>query len=82
MKNNLKELKPRLVDTEGAAVYLSLSIHTIRSWKRYGRIPYVMLGKAVRFDLLELEEWIKDNKVTCVDKSQAYKHLLSLTCQN
>ena len=61
--SNVQESKVRMVDVDGVAAYLSLSPHTIRDWVKKGRIPFVKLGRAVRFDLKELESWVESKKV-------------------
>lgn len=48
----------RLVDVEGAAMHLSVTPRFIRGLVAERRIPYLKVGKFVRFDLDELNDWL------------------------
>lgn len=39
--------------------YMGISIHTIYLWIQLKKIPYVKLGKLVRFNLTEINSWLK-----------------------
>lgn len=55
----------RIVDTQGAADYLGLSIHTLRR-DRHGarRFPYIKLGPELyRYDLDRLDEVLAECEV-------------------
>jgi len=56
-------IKRRLIDTRAAAGYTGLSPHTIYTMVSQRRIPFVKLGRCLRFDLDRLDEWIKQNSV-------------------
>ena len=45
------------------AEYLDLNKGTLYSWVFQRKIPYHKFGGRVKFDLQELEVWIKKNKV-------------------
>lgn len=49
----------RLLTKEEIAGYLHLSPRTIESWVSRGRIPHIKLGRAVRFDVKAIQEWLK-----------------------
>lgn len=53
----------RFVGIEDLAQYLDISTNTIRSWIWQREIPYFKMGRLVRFDLKEIEGWLKDKKV-------------------
>lgn len=53
----------RFIAIEDLAQYLSLSKGTLYVWVSQRRIPYLKMGGALRFDLREIEEWLKDKKV-------------------
>lgn len=53
----------RFVGPKELADYLSISINTVYSWIWQKRIPYVKLGKLVRFDLQEIDTWLKEKKI-------------------
>lgn len=48
-----------LLDIEGAAEHLSVSPHFIRRLVRERRVPFVKLGRLVRFDPADLEAYIE-----------------------
>ena len=47
--------------------YLGIPKHTIYSWTSMKKIPYVKLGRAIRFDMTEIESWIKERRVEVLD---------------
>jgi excisionase family DNA binding protein len=53
----------RFINTEELAEYLGVGINTVRSWTFMKKIPYVKMGRLVRFDLKEIDKWIHDNKI-------------------
>lgn len=52
----------RLVDQAGAAEYLGLTEDQVRGLKYRRAIPFVKVGRSLRFDLRDLERWIEANK--------------------
>jgi excisionase family DNA binding protein len=62
-----KEQEPttmqRLVSIKEAAVYTGLSPHTIYTMVSQRRIPFVKVGRLVKFDLELLDKWIKQQTV-------------------
>lgn len=49
-----------LVDTEGAAYLLSIPAATLTKWRctGYGNIPYVKLGRKVRYKPSDLKNYV------------------------
>ena len=60
--NSANPLK-RLIDIRSAAAYTGLSVHTVYTMVSQRRIPHVKVGRLVRFDLVLLDAWIKDQTV-------------------
>ncbi|MEM7342484.1 MAG: excisionase family DNA-binding protein [Actinomycetota bacterium] len=54
---------PRLVDIDGAADYLTVSPRLVRAMVAERRIPYLKVGKFVRFDLDDLDGWLDQQRV-------------------
>ena len=52
----------KLMDITAAAQYLAISKATIYSWVCLKRIPYVKLGRALRFERSELDAFISARK--------------------
>lgn len=55
---------PRLLDVRAAAAYLAVSVSTLYGWVWQRRIPFVKVGRALRFDLADLESFIVANKTS------------------
>jgi excisionase family DNA binding protein len=51
------------LDAGQVAEKLGLSIATIRKWVLIRYIPYQKLGRAVRFSVPEIREWVKTRTV-------------------
>ena len=52
----------RLLDIKQAAKFLSVSVSTLYGWVWQRRIPFVKMGRAVRFDVGDLERFIEVNR--------------------
>ncbi len=52
----------RLVTAREAARYLSVSVSTLYGWVWQRRIPFVKVGRALRFDLEDLGNFVEGNK--------------------
>jgi len=53
----------RFLGVKELSEYLGLPINTLRSWVWMRKIPYVKLGRIVKFDLRDIDEWIRERKV-------------------
>lgn len=56
-------MEKRFIGINDLTVYLGIKKGTIYVWTCQRRIPYVKMGGALRFDLREIEEWLKDKKI-------------------
>ena len=55
---------PPVVDTSGASLETGLSIATLEKLRVYGGGPaYMKLGKAVRYRVSDLEDWMNARRV-------------------
>lgn len=52
----------RLVTVQEAAKFLSVSVSTLYGWAWQRRIPFVKLGRALRFDVAELERFVESHR--------------------
>jgi excisionase family DNA binding protein len=52
----------RLLTIREAAGYLAVSVSTLYGWVWQRRVPFVKVGRALRFDLQDLEDFIEANK--------------------
>ena len=53
----------RLLDIDGAADYLNVSPRFIRRLVAQRRVSYLKIGKFVRFDQDELDDWVQAQRV-------------------
>ena len=56
-----KKNEPRFLDVPGVAQYLNISERWVRRAVAERRIPFVKAGALLRFDRVELDEWILGN---------------------
>jgi excisionase family DNA binding protein len=57
-----------LLTVKEAANFLSVSTSTLYGWVYQRRIPFVKLGRALRFELPELQKFIQSNRFTVRSK--------------
>ena len=55
-------LNPRFVSIPTLACYLGMTTGTIKNWAESGKIPYYKICGSRRFDICEIEEWLKQFK--------------------
>lgn len=53
----------RLVGIKEAAKYMDISVNTLYTWVSQKRIPYVKIGRLVKFDLEALNRFIESSVV-------------------
>ena len=53
----------RLLDINEVATYTGLSPHTLYTMVSQRRIPFVKIGRLVKFDKTKIDDWIKQNSV-------------------
>ena len=56
-------MSKRFVGIQGLSEYLDVKPKTVRSWVWMRKIPYHKLGRLVKFDLQEIENWLKIRRV-------------------
>jgi len=52
-----------LIDVKELSGLTGLSVFTLYSWINQKRIPYVKVGRLVRFEPRKIEKWIEGNSV-------------------
>jgi excisionase family DNA binding protein len=60
----------QLVNVNEAAQFLAVSPSTLYGWVWQRRIPFVKVGRAVRFDMADLERFISQNRVRAREASE------------
>ena len=61
---------PRLIPIHEASIYTGLSVDTLYKMVNQRRIPYVKMGRLVKFDIGLLDEWIRKNTVMPMTKKK------------
>jgi excisionase family DNA binding protein len=56
-------LKRLLLGTKEASEYLGISINTLYAWTSQKRISYIKVGRLVKFDLEDLNQYITSNTI-------------------
>ena len=51
-------MEDKLLTTQEVADYLRLSLQTIRTYVSKGRMPFIRIGRSVRFRRVDIEAWI------------------------
>ena len=52
--------RKELLNTAQVAEWLNVKESTIRKWVHYGYVPHVKLGRCVRFQESEIEQWLRE----------------------
>ncbi|MBU0534126.1 MAG: helix-turn-helix domain-containing protein [Candidatus Omnitrophica bacterium] len=53
----------KLLSITEMAEYLGIRVSTLYSWVSQKRIPYIKLGRLVRFDLREIDKWLENKTI-------------------
>jgi excisionase family DNA binding protein len=49
----------QMLTTEEVAHWLQVPVRTIQRWAREGSIPYLRVGRQLRFERAEVRQWMK-----------------------
>jgi len=60
-------MEKRFLNVHEAAQYLGVTGGTLYAWVCYRRIPYVKIGRLVKFDLKQLDAWTQKNSVDVLE---------------
>ena len=59
----------KLLDISQLSEIINIKKKTIYDWTHKGLIPYIKVGRLLRFDLNDIERWLKSNKHTKVSRN-------------
>ncbi len=62
-------MERRFYNAKEIACYLGMSEDAVRKWALRGQIPFVKLGKSLRFDMIRVEAWIKSKECAYVKQN-------------
>jgi len=60
-------MERRFLGINEFAEYLGVQKGTLYVWVCHRKIPFLKVGKLVKFDLKEIEEWLKDRRIPVID---------------
>lgn len=55
-------MERRFYNAKEISVYLGVSEDAVRKWALRGYIPFIKLGKALRFDMIRINSWVKNRE--------------------
>ena len=61
-------MERRFYNAKEIACYLGVSEDAVRKWASRGYIPFIKLGKSLRFDMIKVESWVKRRECSYVQK--------------
>lgn len=56
-------MEKRFLGIKEIAAYLGIAEGTVYVWVCHKKIPYLKVGRLVKFDLRKIEEWLKESSV-------------------
>lgn len=60
----IKAADEKWVNLADVADHLSVSQDTIRNWIKSGKIPFCKAGRAYKFLLSEVDQWLREGRIT------------------
>ena len=61
---NVEQTPEKWVNLEDIAEHLSVSSDTVRAWIKNGKLPFYRAGKRYKFKISEVDEWLRNGKIT------------------
>lgn len=69
-----------LLDVNDVAAMTNFSAHTVRNWVARGDIPYLKVGRGVRFERQAVIDWIQSEKRASRARHPAYQSVVGRAC--
>ena len=57
------EAAEKWVNAEDVAEHLTISLDTVRTWIKAGKLPAYKAEKRYKFKLSEVDEWVREGKI-------------------
>jgi excisionase family DNA binding protein len=67
------QTRTELIDVEALAAWLGVEVIFVRRLVAERRIPFLKIGKFVRFDPAEVARWINDQRVVVYKERSAHR---------
>ena len=61
-------MEEKLLTIKEVSDYLNVSVNTLYGWIHQGIIPYTKCGHLVRFNLAQIDGWIRENSFSVNDE--------------
>jgi len=58
----------KLLSPQELSDVLSISIETVYAWTSQKRIPYIKMGRLVRFNMDEVNKWLEKQRIETRDE--------------
>ena len=58
----------KLLSPQELSDVLSISIETVYAWTSQKRIPYIKMGRLVRFNMDEVNKWLERQRVEAYER--------------
>lgn len=58
-------IQKQLLNVSELSQLIGIKPNTIYHWVSQKKIPYVKIGRSTKFDISEIEGWIKESSVVC-----------------
>ena len=62
-------MEKRFIGTKELAEYLGIETETVYAWIQHRKISFTKIGRLVKFDLMDIDAWIKRNRVKAYEES-------------
>ena len=67
MDNNLSTNVPKYLSPQELALMLGVDITTVYGWTCKRKIPFLKIGRLVRFEGLKINLWLKQKSIPCIE---------------
>jgi DNA binding domain, excisionase family len=57
------ETEQRYFSPQELSQYLGIAIQTVYEWTSQKKVPYIKLGRLVKFDQREIDNWMKTQRI-------------------
>lgn len=61
------QVQKQYLSARELAEFTGISVHTVYLWIQLRKIPYHKIGKMVRFNKLEIEDWLNAKRIGPVE---------------
>ncbi|MDP8258979.1 MAG: helix-turn-helix domain-containing protein [Candidatus Aadella gelida] len=63
-------MNKKFLNIKDLSEYLGVTINTLYAWVNQRKIPYLKMGRLVRFDREKIEEWVESKGVKTYESEQ------------